>query len=92
MTTSDKPYSFTRTFQEKFEERLGASFSEDNQAYVLAQLATGTPHRKVDDHGRPSEYFTFSIDGKLVTVVCDQVNHKVLTIVLETHRRRQFKS
>lgn len=91
MTPNDRPYVFTRTFGEKFEERLGVPFSDDDRAYVLAQLSVGEPHRKVDNHGRPSEYFTFSIEGKLVTVVCDQVNHKVLTIIIETHRRRQFK-
>jgi hypothetical protein len=85
-----KPYKFTQTFIKNFEERLNIKFTEDNQAYILAQLSTGNPHRKIDDKGRFSEYFTFSIDGKLVTVVCDQNNHKVLTIIIETHKRKQF--
>lgn len=86
-----RPYTFTRTFHEKFLERLGEELTDDNQAYILAQLAIGSPHRKIDDKGRHSEYFTFDLHGVLVTVVCDQINHKVLTVVKETHNRRQFK-
>jgi hypothetical protein len=91
LTPTAKPYTFTRTFQERLQERLDVQLTEDLRAYILAQLAVGEPHRKIDDHGRYSEYFTFTLEGKLVTIVCDQINHKVLTVILETHRRKQFQ-
>lgn len=90
MTPRNNPYSFTKVFKERFEERLNEAFTEDNQAYILAQISLGTPHRKIDNKGRYSEYFTFIINEKLVTIVCDQISHKIITLILELHERKQY--
>ena len=58
--------------------------------FKKAKLNQGI-YRKIDNKGRDSEYFTFRIQGILVTIVCDARTHKVLTGIIETHNRPQFR-
>ena len=90
-TKKIKPYQFTQTFLKKFPEHTGIEVTEDVLAEIKASLSMTTPHRKIDNKGRDSEYFTFCLQGVLVTIVCDAETHKVLTGVIETHNRAKFR-
>lgn len=91
-TKNIKPYSFTKYFYNKFKERLGCDLNEDDRAYILSVCNASEPHRKVDSKGRYSEYFTMRIQEKLITVVCDANTHKIITCVIETHKRKSFSN
>lgn len=84
-------YTFTKCFYDRFKDRVGAPLTEDTRAYILSVCQNSTPHRKVDDKGRYSEYFTMRINDKLITIVCDANTHKIITCVIETHKRKEFK-
>lgn len=86
-----KSYQFTKSFFIKFPEHTGIDLTEDTMAEIKAILENTEPYRKIDNKGRDSEYFTFRIQNKLVTVVCDARSHKVLTGIIETHNRPQFR-
>lgn len=87
-----KHYSFTNYFYKVFQERIGIELDEDARAFVLSVCQNSEPHRKVDNKGRYSEYFTMRIQDKLITVVCDANTHKIITCVIETHHRKEFES
>lgn len=86
-------YSFTSYFLKVLEERLFPA-DEDLKAYILANCNNDNVarHVKWDDKGRHSEYITFSIKGVLATVVADADTKKLITVVRETHRRKQFNN
>lgn len=86
-----KPYQFTKSFLNRFPEHTGITLDTDTLAEIKAVLDVTTPYRKIDNKGRDSEYFTFRIQGVLVTIVCDARTHKVLTGIIETHNRPQFR-
>lgn len=86
-----RPYRFTKYFFKVFAERVGCSLDEDAQAYILSVCNTVEPHKKVDDKGRFSEYFTMRVNDKLITVVCDGYSHKIITCVIETHHRKSYE-
>lgn len=83
-------YTFTRYFLDIFKERTGCEPNEDNLAEVLSVCNNTNPHQKIDNRGRNSAYFTFSLQGNLITVVCDPETRKVITCIQETHNRRRF--
>lgn len=87
-----KHYSFTNYFYKVFQERIGIELDEDTRAFVLSVCQNSEPHRKVDNKGRYSEYFTMRIQDKLITIVCDANTHKIITCVIETHHRKEFES
>lgn len=86
-----KPYKFTKYFFKVFNERVGQPLDEDSQAYILSVCANTEPHKKVDDKGRFSEYFTMRVCEKLLTVVCDGFSHRIITCVIETHHRKSYE-
>lgn len=88
--TETIPYSFTRYFESVFKERTGLELSEDVRAEIMANIKNITPHKKVDNKGRYSEYFTFLLCNELITFVCDAHTHKVITCVKETHHDVNF--
>ncbi len=90
-TSCSKPYQFTQTFLKRFPENTGISLDDDILMEIKASIATMNPYRKIDNKGRDSEYFTFSICGILVTIVCSADTHKILTGIIETHDRPQFR-
>lgn len=90
MENNTKNYSFTNYFYKVFEERIGVPLSEDNRAYILSVCKNSEPHRKIDDKGRYSEYFTLRVNDVLITIVCDAKSHKIITCVKETHHRKSF--
>jgi hypothetical protein len=85
-----RTYSITKCFRDNLYERTGSQPTEDNLAYILSVCNTQVPHKKIDDKGRPSAYFTFTLNGTLVTVVCDYQTKKVITCIKETHHRKRF--
>ena len=85
-------YEFTKYFEKIFKEHTGINLDEDTRAQIMANIKNITPHKKIDDKGRYSEYFTFRLNDKLVTIVCDAHTHKIITGILETHYRPQFYS
>lgn len=86
-----KRYSFTKYFYKVFQERVGEELDEDTRAYILSVCTNTKPHKKVDNKGRYSEYFTMRVDSHLITVVCDANTHKIITCILETHHRKEFE-
>ena len=87
-----KKYTFTKYFYSVFYERINNILDDDAKAYILSVLNHTKPHIKYDDKGRHSEYFTLRIFDKLITIVCDADTHKIITCVMETHNRKEFKS
>lgn len=83
-------YTFTLYFYKVFRERTGLELTEDNRAYILGFCSTTVPHKKIDDKGRYSEYFTMRLNEELITVVCDANTHKIITCIMETHHRKAF--
>jgi len=83
-------YQFTAYFFKVFASRTGLELTEDNKALILSVCQNTEPHKKIDNKGRYSEYFTFRIENKLITIVCDAKTKKIVTCILETHRRPQF--
>jgi hypothetical protein len=86
-----KPYQFTKIFLKKFPEHTGIEITEDVLAEIKASINATEPHRKIDNKGRDTEYFTFRLQGVLVTIVCDTNTHKILTGIIETHNRAKFR-
>lgn len=89
--SKQKKYQFTSYFCSVFNERTGVELTEDNKAFIMSVVNTCEPHKKIDNKGRPSEYFTFRIEGVLITIVCDGNTHKIITVIKETHLER-FKN
>lgn len=89
-STNTRKYTFTNYFNKVFQERTGLELNEDRQALILMACQNYKPHRKIDNKGRNSEYFTIRIDERLVTIVCDSVTHKIITCIIETHNRKEF--
>ena len=52
--------------------------------YILRKCSEIKPYKKIDNRGRKSAYFTFLIYEKLVTIVMDYGNEKIITGVIET--------
>lgn len=90
--TKRKPsYEFAKIFFDRFPKHTGIAINEDVLAEIKASMSMTEPYRKIDNKGRDSEYFTFRLCGVLVTIVCDAENHKILTGIIETHERPQFR-
>lgn len=85
-----KRYSFTNYFYKVFYKRVGIELDDDTRAYILSVCHNSEPHRKIDNKGRNSEYFTMRVNDQLITVVCDGNTHKIITCVIETHHRKEF--
>lgn len=84
-------YKFTKYFLNIVEERIGFKPDEDDLAFILSVCNSCEPHKKIDDKGRASEYFTMRLKDVLITVVCDGNTHKIITCVKETHHRKEFQ-
>lgn len=91
-TNNEAHYTFTSYFYKVFTERTGLELTEDNRAYILGVCQTAVPHKKIDNKGRYSEYFTMRLNDELITVVCDANTHKIITCVMETHHRKAFNN
>ena len=89
---STKGYEFTNYFYKVFRERVGIKLNSEIKMYILDTCNTYRPHRKIDNKGRDSEYFTMRINNKLITIVCDGTTHKIITCVVETHHRKEFEN
>lgn len=88
---SIKKYSFSKYFLDIFEQRIGFRLSQDDKAYIMMVCTNTKPHKKIDNKGRNSEYFTFRLKDILITIVCDGNSHKIITCIKETHKRKEFK-
>jgi hypothetical protein len=84
-------YTLTKYFKNIFPERIGIELTEDVIAEILAKCNTIKPHRKIDNKNRNSEYFTFYIKDKYVTIVADSKTKKLITVVLEIRHRKNVK-
>lgn len=83
-------HKFASHFGERFTERI-CPFDSEAKSYVLAIVNNSEGFKTQDNYGRDSEYFTFTYNGILTTVVCDPVNNMIVTVIKETHNRPQFK-
>ena len=90
--THHNPYKFIKSFPDNILKNTGIHLSEDDKALILSICENTEPHRKVDNKGRYSEYFTFKLRDILITVVCDANTKCIITAVLETHNRPQFRT
>ena len=86
-----KRYKFTKSFGNNLFKNTGLSLTEDNAAYIKSICENTEPYTKIDNKGRHSEYFTFRLEDKLITVVCDADTKIIITAVIETHNRPQFQ-
>ena len=84
-------YFFIKRFGEFLYKNTGLKFTEDLRAYILANVNVTNPHKKIDNKGRYSEYYTFPYENVLLTIVVDGNTKKILTAVIETHRRKNFE-
>lgn len=87
---NNEKYYFTKHFHAIFLERIGETLTEDLKAEIRANIAELRPHKKIDNRGRPSEYFTFIICGKPVTFAVDGITHRIKTCIIETHRPIEY--
>ena len=78
-----KRYSFTNYFYKVFYERVGIELDDDTRAYILSVCQNSKPHRKIDNKGRNSEYFTMRVNDQLITVVCDGIHTRLLLVLLK---------
>lgn len=83
-------HKFASHFGEHFTERI-CKFDEEARSYVLAIVNNSEGFKTLDNYGRNSEYFTFTYNGILTTVVCDPNSRVIVTVVKETHNRPQFQ-
>lgn len=83
-------YMFIRSFAANLLKNTGIVFTTDIAAYIKSVCENTEPYRIIDNRGRNSEYFTFRLEGQLVTLVCDSINKKILTCVIETHKKPQY--
>lgn len=90
-SSKSKRYSFSKYFLDIFEQRIGFTLTDDDKAYILGVCYQCTPHKKIDNKGRNSEYFTFRLNDTLITIVCDGESHKIITCIKETHNRKEFR-
>ena len=88
--TNNTRYTFTGYFHKVFADRVGIELTDDLKAEIRANIATLKPHKKIDDKGRASEYFTFLLCDKLLTIVCDGFTHKIITCIIETHHPLEY--
>ncbi len=80
-------YSTTKTFKMHFSKNTSLTLSEEDIASIIHFCNTTEGHKKIDKKGRNSEYFTLSIQNVLVTIICDFETRKIITGVIETHKR-----
>lgn len=85
-------YIMTSYFKSVFTERTGLKLTEDNIAYIKSVCDNTEPYHIIDNKGRDTNYFTFRLEEKLITLVCDAKTKKIITVVLETHNRPQFRN
>lgn len=90
-SSTNKRYTFTKYFFSIAKDRIGFDLDEDDIAYILSVCNSCEPHKKIDNKGRASEYFTLRLRGVLITIVCDSNTHKIITCVKETHHRKEFQ-
>lgn len=84
-------YKFSKNFASNLLKNTGIILNEDNAAYIKSICENTEPYRKIDNKGRRSEYFTFRMEDKLVTLVCDAGKKLIVTCIIETHDRPQFR-
>lgn len=72
-------------------KNTGIQLTNDVKLFILEKCNTIKPYRIIDNKGRDTEYFTFIMEGKLVTLVCDAITKRILTCVIETHKKEKFK-
>ena len=80
-------YSFVSTFSKNFLKNIGYEPSGEVLKYIRDKVKETPFHTKIDSMGRHSEYHTFSLYDKLVTVVVDADTKKIITAIIETHKR-----
>lgn len=86
-----KRYKFTRSFPNNLLKNTGIQLDEDGKAFIKSICENTEPYTKIDNKGRHSEYFTFRMDDKLITIVCDADSKFIITGIIETHDRPQFR-
>lgn len=87
-----KHYRFIKSFPDNLFRNTGIQLDGDGEAYIKSICESTKPHTKIDNKGRNSEYFTFLFQDVLITVVCDANTKYIITGVIETHNRPQFRS
>lgn len=80
-------YKFSATFGNNLTKNTGILPNEENLAYIKANCEIIEPHKKIDNKGRFSAYFTFRVENKLITVVADEKRKLLVTAIIETHGR-----
>lgn len=84
-------YKFVKSFGKNLKKNTNIDFTEDNAAYIKSICENTEPYTKIDNKGRHSSYFTFRLEDILITVVCDADSKVIITAIIETHNRPQYK-
>lgn len=87
-----RQYRFIKSFPDNLFRNTGILLDNDGKTYIKNVCESSEPHTKIDNKGRNSEYFTFFFKEKLITVVCDANTKCIITGIIETHDRPQFRS
>ena len=74
-----KMYNFSRNFANNLLKNTGIVLTEDNAAYIKSICKNTEPYRKIDNK------------ETLVTLVCDADKKLIVTCIIETHDRPQFR-
>lgn len=80
-------FTFISSFARNLKKNTGIEPTSDNLAYIKMIVQTISPHVKYDDKGRHSSYYTCRLEDKLITVVVDADTKRILTAVVEKHKR-----
>jgi len=79
-------FNFSNNFENIYNERVGVF----NKQEIYRKIINTKPHIKRDNKNRFTAYYTFYIDDKLYTLVADIDKRKIVSIIRETHKRRNF--
>lgn len=82
-------FNFSNNFENIYKERVGV-FNKEEKEELCGKISNTKPHIKRDNKNRFTAYYTFYIDDKLYTLVADIDKRKIVSIIKETHKRRNF--
>lgn len=84
-------FNFSSNFESIYKERVG-DFNKEEKAELCGKINNTIPHVKRDKKNRLTAYFTFYINDTLCTLVADIDKRKIVSIIKETHKRRNYET
>lgn len=84
-----KFFKFSKHFIKKLKS-LGFEYTTETKNEILRLMHKYKPHTSYTEKHGESDYYTFYLYDKLVTIVCDK--HIVVTIFEEQYLRAKYKN